>query len=235
MQNNTGADRTSRSGPRRQNRGRRNEPHPGLNQNRQDFNRQGDENRTPAEKNLNRRKNRKFIKRNKSKKQKRTIEYNTVVNISTYNLSKPQTSLLNKGLGFCPTPPTPDPINILRDTYLFNRTLRLKHRFQGEQYTPPENKQYKQASGWTPKASLNKELDRYINVVTEEITNYVPTKISHRKKNLHQEDFKAIQELRNNKDIVIKPADKGGAVVVMDKKDYLTEAYRQLNDTSIYN
>ena len=40
----------------------------------------------------------------------------------------------------------------------------------------------------------------------------------------------AIKELKERDDIVIKPADKGSAVVVMDKVDYLEEANRQQTD-----
>ena len=41
------------------------------------------------------------------------------------------------------------------------------------------------------------------------------------KKNLKKEEWQAIMTLSNNKDIVIKQADKGGNIVIMDKYDYL--------------
>ena len=44
----------------------------------------------------------------------------------------------------------------------------------------------------------------------------------------------AIQELKERDDIVIKQADKGSAVVVMDKVDYLEEANRQMADERFY-
>ena len=53
-------------------------------------------------------------------------------------------------------------------------------------------------------------------------------------KNTSRDEYKAIKDLQNNKDIVIKPADKGGAVVVMDLKDYLAEGYKQLSDGNVY-
>ena len=44
-----------------------------------------------------------------------------------------------------------------------------------------------------------------------------------------------IEELKNNKEIIIKPADKGSAVVVMDLNDYTREGLRQLDDENFYS
>ena len=46
--------------------------------------------------------------------------------------------------------------------------------------------------------------------------------------NLDRQDRTALKTLKQNKDIIIKPADKGAAIVVMDKTDYVGEADRQL-------
>ena len=35
-------------------------------------------------------------------------------------------------------------------------------------------------------------------------------------------------------DVIICNADKGGAVVILDVKDYKKEAYRQLSDENVY-
>ena len=52
--------------------------------------------------------------------------------------------------------------------------------------------------------------------------------------NLTKEQRKGLTELCNNKNIVIKKADKGSAVVVMNTTDYLREGYRQLSDPTFY-
>ena len=44
----------------------------------------------------------------------------------------------------------------------------------------------------------------------------------------------ALSELKTNKHIVIKPADKGSAVVILDRDQYILEVDRQLNDTIYY-
>ena len=43
-----------------------------------------------------------------------------------------------------------------------------------------------------------------------------------------------MRSLQNDRSVIIKPADKGSAVVVWDRQDYLKEAERQLSDSSIY-
>ena len=45
----------------------------------------------------------------------------------------------------------------------------------------------------------------------------------------------AMKELSHHTDIIITKADKEGAVVVMDAKDYINEAHRQLNNKDHYH
>ena len=48
-------------------------------------------------------------------------------------------------------------------------------------------------------------------------------------------EFKAINELRDlDHNIIIRPADKGSAVVVQDSETYIQEANRQLNNPMFY-
>jgi hypothetical protein len=43
-----------------------------------------------------------------------------------------------------------------------------------------------------------------------------------------------LTKLGQNTSIVIKKADKGAAVVIMNREDYITEAERQLSDQNFY-
>lgn len=52
--------------------------------------------------------------------------------------------------------------------------------------------------------------------------------------NLTPKEEEALEELQNCHAIIIKPADKGFTVVIMDKGDYALEAMRQLGDTEFY-
>ena len=54
------------------------------------------------------------------------------------------------------------------------------------------------------------------------------------RRNLSRSELKALNSLSSRSDIIIKPADKGGAVVVMNTSDYTAEAHKQLSDTKFY-
>lgn len=63
-----------------------------------------------------------------------------------------------------------------------------------------------------------------------QITHNIPTD----RENLTSELREALALLKKNTEIVIKPADKGSTVVIMDKQQYFVEAYRQLENTKHY-
>ena len=72
-------------------------------------------------------------------------------------------------------------------------------------------------------------------ILTNEIgLNNRPEPIHPKLTNISREERRAIKNLSNNKTIVIKPADKGSAVVVMDRIDYINEGYKQLSDEKFY-
>lgn len=52
--------------------------------------------------------------------------------------------------------------------------------------------------------------------------------------NLTAAERKALKELSQITDIIIKPADKGNVVVILDKAQYLWEGHRQLGITFYY-
>ena len=105
---------------------------------------------------------------------------------------------------------------------------------QDEDYDPSDIKNHpriKKVSSFTPFPGRDIGLDTYINCITEEImTNTKSPKSS----NLNQGQKQAIKSLENNTDITIKPADKGGDVVVLNTNDYIGECNRQLSDTKFY-
>ena len=54
------------------------------------------------------------------------------------------------------------------------------------------------------------------------------------KSNLSKEEKQALLDLQERDDIIITNADKGGAVVIQDVKEYIKEGNRQLNNSDFY-
>ena len=52
--------------------------------------------------------------------------------------------------------------------------------------------------------------------------------------NLTSKEQQVLYDLKNDKNIVIEGADKGSAVVVWDREDYIKEAEKQLGDSDVY-
>ena len=52
--------------------------------------------------------------------------------------------------------------------------------------------------------------------------------------NLTREEWTALYDLKNDKNIIIKGADKGSAVVVWDREDYIKGVEKQLGDKDVY-
>ena len=52
--------------------------------------------------------------------------------------------------------------------------------------------------------------------------------------NISAMERRALNILRKNRTIVIKPADKGSATVILSKEYYIREAHRQLNNPNYY-
>ena len=52
--------------------------------------------------------------------------------------------------------------------------------------------------------------------------------------NTTEEERQAMKSLRNNNNIIIKPADKDGTIVIQNKEDYIKEGERQLSNKDHY-
>ena len=59
-------------------------------------------------------------------------------------------------------------------------------------------------------------------------------KVPYHQNNLIDGEIRALKNIRQNSHIIIKPADKGSATVIMDKQNYINEGYRQLGDSRYY-
>uniref|UniRef100_A0A8C4VK70 Reverse transcriptase domain-containing protein n=1 Tax=Gopherus evgoodei TaxID=1825980 RepID=A0A8C4VK70_9SAUR len=92
----------------------------------------------------------------------------------------------------------------------------------------------KKNSTWSPPEGRNDSLDLYIECFCRRAQAEIMEKQHRLPHNLSRAERNAIHSLRNHPDIIIKEADKGGAVVIMNRSDYQKEAARQLSNTKFY-
>ena len=83
------------------------------------------------------------------------------------------------------------------------------------------------------KTQQNTTLESFIDLVKNDVQTAASTNIPTHN-NLTPAENGVLQELKERDDIVIESADKGSAIVVMDKVDYLEEANRQLTDERFF-
>ncbi|CAN7951161.1 unnamed protein product [Ixodes pacificus] len=157
----------------------------------------------------------------------------SVVNLSKITLSSNEYRLLSKGLNFCPISGNCDEFQVFRDLDYFARNLRLRENFADRPQATGDLIMPGRSGGWTPGKGRDRCLDLYIDAVQREIMQQFRQKRPGRQ-NLNLHERNALKSLSLRTDIVIKPADKGGAIVIMNSDDYLAEGLRQLNDPKFY-
>jgi hypothetical protein len=182
------------------------------------------------------------------------IHSSAVFNLSSVDINTDLSKLLELGLNFIPTPPVHKNIdNIAKDIDCFCRKLKIMFHFQDKTKRPTKPNvtdmplinqlpisrssltgltSIKLPSTWTPstaKFSANKRL-----LVTSILrVPYTVTPVKN-KFNISLKQKTLLKALSENDNVVVSAADKGGAIVILDKDCYLREAYKQLNDPKYY-
>ena len=177
-------------------------------------------------------------KASKTKARRFKSRKTTITNLSSYNLSEAEKNLLGKGLNFIPTQPREHPAIILQDYLLFDRKLRLRYYFEDKETKPQEqpiSSILKHSTGWTCPGSQDQNFDSHRHLTQCELINELNIASTYKRFNLPKPEINAIKSLaNNNNNITIKPADKGGKIVIQDTMDYIKECEQQLNDTTYY-
>ena len=75
-------------------------------------------------------------------------------------------------------------------------------------------------------------LEMFLGQLEKELFSFLPG--NPHKFNLTREKWKPLRGLADGRSIIIKPANKRSCVVVWDREDYLTEDYKQLQDSNVY-
>jgi hypothetical protein len=158
-----------------------------------------------------------------------------VVNLSPARLPAAAVRALTKGLKFVPGKLV-DPVEILGgvEWTRLQRNIRLQFCFDEDDgpkiagfpvpsnFAPPEI-----AQAGVEQLLAGFKLDLKMKIEGLYNNSWVPT-------NLSRVETQSLTNLRKNQEIVIKPADKGGAIVIMSKEKYLAEGFKNLNRPEYY-
>lgn len=151
--------------------------------------------------------------------------------MSSIKLSQNQINILGKGLKFTPTPKR-NIHELKKDTENFTRKLRLIDFFPDEEADDDNNISLVKKKGkFTPSRDRNKTLDIIIDFLHKQ--NFEETK-KNNTSNITKDENKGIMQLKNNAKVIIKEADKGGAVVIMNREHYKKMVLDQLEDSKTY-
>lgn len=98
----------------------------------------------------------------------------------------------------------------------------------------------KTKSNFCPPRNRNITLDNYIDFLTKfpleelQVKDIKRSNLTSTNYDLTKEEQNALQELRGDPEILIFKADKGGAVVVMDRTYYADKIFEMLHDSQTY-
>uniref|UniRef100_A0A8C5LVT7 Reverse transcriptase domain-containing protein n=1 Tax=Leptobrachium leishanense TaxID=445787 RepID=A0A8C5LVT7_9ANUR len=151
-------------------------------------------------------------------------------------LTKDEIGALNKGLKFAPSTKI-DKFHMFIDLKKFQRKMCLKKFFlknpieRTVTHSQFVHSGLKEGSSFFPRNMISEEMRIFEYMVMADVNKIYTQKVQ---PNLTKEERKALSSLKNDSDIIIKPADKGGGIVVMNKEAYNQEASRQLNDGTTY-
>ena len=181
-----------------------------------------------------------------------------VLNLSDFQLTPAMMSLLDRGLSFCPSQTEPDHDKIIEGTEKLLRQLRRTTHFsqtENTEFSNPminllgsqaldipsdpvhdtttfDDRNFHLPSKWDPSCEQYPSLQTFCKSVKMQIYTH-----SHPRRgypNISKDERLALKELQNNSEIIIKPADKGGCIVIQNIQDYIREAQRQLSDPKFY-
>ena len=150
-------------------------------------------------------------------------------------------NLLCKGVKFSPATRNYNKFKFVTDITNWFRNLRLREYFYTEAMKSNTINQNSDRCplNWHVKSdgnpsNNNEDLEEYIKQVYKDTKTMVNDTKDMKWNNLNKSEREALQNLRCDDSIVIKIADKGGAIVVMNKTDYVKNVTEDLDSKNYY-
>uniref|UniRef100_A0A8C5R6D6 Reverse transcriptase domain-containing protein n=1 Tax=Leptobrachium leishanense TaxID=445787 RepID=A0A8C5R6D6_9ANUR len=168
-------------------------------------------------------------KRSSVQKQRQTTsssELVSVFNLSTKVLTSDHLAVLSKGLSFVPKY-TPSRFELSVELYKLNRTLVIQERIGDDTFVSNPLRLKSLHDAKTPNSTVQ-TFSQQVQHTVESISPYKTYS------NLSKSEWDALQDLAHDPSIVVRPADKGGGIVVLDYVYYRNEILSQLHDEQTY-
>lgn len=162
-----------------------------------------------------------------------------VHDLSHPGLSDTQIEVLSLGLKFIPSTRfdqtiTPSVVNEAIATF-DKRLFRFMHFKDFPTCSLSKRDRMREKSPWVPPPPniAAKQYAASMSYGLRDVISHGPVRMCPRS-NLSTAQRRALVELKNNDSIIVKPADKGGSVVVMDKEAYRQSVLMMLSDSKSY-
>ena len=157
---------------------------------------------------------------------------NMIHNLSDHILNEDEISVFTKALSFVPTPTARNKkIQEIHKAWNNFKTRMLKQYFSRNSiYDKPSP--FKKKSNWTPPSS-NTILISFFTSVEQEL-NSISTPHQNIYSNFQLKEKAALNKLRNNHSIIIKPSNKIGGICIMNTREYLHKIHKHFQDCNTY-
>jgi hypothetical protein len=153
----------------------------------------------------------------------------SILNLSHKLLDQKEAEVLALGQKFI-IKPKEIPENTILNAYEdFRRRIKLTYFFKvnKSKKEPPPNR-FRIRSGWIPpEHKIHPFILKTLQQLAQDLDLLKPRNhLSRKDRHYH----KMISNLKADESIIIKPADKGSSMIIMEKQDYIEEGNRQLKD-----
>ena len=137
---------------------------------------------------------------------------------------------MSRGLKFTPSPENNNKQEIESDMSEFFRRIKLKEFFHDKNYEQDDSL-VRNKSNFEPSKGRNAALDEFITRTKNFPLSSLPTE---KKYNITLDERNALTSLQNDPTIIIKEADKGGGIVIMNTSFYRDKMLEMLANDSFY-
>ena len=187
--------------------------------------------------NMGRRTNRRLKRKNKIKKRNKRITARThksvsskvsasvkyIRNLSDYKLNDSEITALGKGLNFVPSS-IANITSIMKDFSNTERLMRFRYMFKDKENASIPI--FRRKSNMRPIYTESNNLENYLYGTKLELAKLT----FENQHNLSKSENTALRLLKENQNIIIRKADKGNTIVILNRTDYIEEGFRQLNN-----